>query len=247
MKYGLNPSNAKCLIVGLRCLKMFYESGSLPARSIDLECLYRGSMLRSQILVILYNSAVAENPILQSPLCDATDIVQAGCHVSRRATKLLAQFEKDCSDNELIDVSSHYCTRLAACGRKDTRVVLLVAECLLFSLRYTNMDPNHMSQFLLKHKSKDLFRYLPINTKDTLDTLSVAICKKDSSCIVKVPWTYSLDKVSTRSVVLDNGAASVPCTYLLEACIHDYFTILQNGIDSAKTAYTTGNHVDTDK
>ena len=240
MKYGLNPFNVKSLIVGLRYLKMFYESDSLPAGSVDLECLYRGSMLRSQLLVTLYTSAIAENPMLQSSFYDAGDIVQASCHVSRKATRFLTQFEKTCSENELMDVSSHYCMRLAACGRKDTKVMLLIAECLLFSLRYANMDPSDMTQFLLKHKSQDLFKYLPINTKDTLDTLSKAICKKESSYTVKVPWTYALDQVSTRSVVLDNGAARVPCTYLLEACVDQYFTTLQSGLDFAKTAYSTG-------
>jgi len=223
---------------------MLYEGDSLPAGSVDLECLYCGSMFRSQLLVLLYTSAVAENPMLQSSFCNASDIVQASCHVSRKGTRILAQFEKCCDENELMDVSSHYCIRLAACGRKDTRVMVLVAECLLFSLRYANMDPSDMSQFLLKHKSKDLFKYLSINTKDTLDTLSKAICKKESSYVVKIPWRYALDQVSTRSVVLDDGAACVPCIYLLEACVGHYFTILQSGLDSAKTAYSTGTVLD---
>lgn len=157
---------------------MFYECDSLPAGSVDLECLYCGSMFRSQVLVTLYTSAVAENPMLQSSFCDASDIVQASGHVSRKAIRFLTQFEKCCNENELMDVSSHYCIRLAACGKKDTRAMVLVAECLLFSLRYANMDPSDMSQFLLKHKSKDLFKYLSINTKDRLEALSKAICKK---------------------------------------------------------------------
>ena len=225
--------------MGLEFSKMFYECDSLPAGSVDLECLYCGSMFRSQLLITLYTSAVAETPTLQPSFCDASDIVQASGHVCRKAIRFLTQFEKCCNENELMDVSSHYCVRLAACG-KDTRAMVVVAECLLFSLRYANMDPSDMSQFLLKHKSKDLFKYLSIGTKDRLETLSKAICKKESGYIVKIPWRYALNQVSTRSVVLADGAACVPSTYLLEACVDHYFTILQSGLDSAKTAYSTG-------
>lgn len=218
---------------------MFYESDSLPTGSVDFECLYQGTMLRSQLLVTLYKSAIADSPELHSnSTFTAADISQI--NLCQKVTKLVAQFDNTCNENELIDVTSHYCARLAACGRKETRHLLLVAESLLFHIRYTNMDRDSVSQFLLQHKSKNLFKQLPTSTKDRLDDLSKAICDKDDTCNVKLPWTCVLDLVRSRTVTLNSGTAHVPCTYILQASLDHFCDELRKGLDSARAAYRTG-------
>ena len=220
---------------------MFYETDSLPTGSVDLECLYQGTMLRSQLLVVLYKSAIADNPELQSnPTFIAADISQI--NLSRNTTKLVAQFDNACSENELMDITSHYCMRLAACVRRDTRHLLLVAETLLFSIRYTDMDADALSQFLLQYKSKELFKRLPTSTKEELNVLSKAIYNKDSKYSVMIPWTCVLDLVRSRTVTLDNGNAYVPCTHLLQASLEHFCSELHEGLTSAKLAYRTGKN-----
>lgn len=224
--------------MGLSFRKMFYESDSLPTGSVDLECLYQGTMLRSQLLVTLYKSAIADNPELHSnSTFAAADISQT--NLSAKTKRLVAQFDSTCSENELMDVTSHYCMRLAACGRKGTRHLLLLAESLLFSIRYNKMDPDALSQFLLQHKSMDLFKHLPTSTKE-LNVLSKAICSKDNKHTVMIPWTCVLDLVRARAVTLDSGNAHVPCTYILEACLDHFSSELLKGLDSARAAYRTG-------
>ena len=225
-------------------LKMFYEDDSLPTGSVGLECLYQGTMLRSQLLVTLYKSAIADNPALHSNSnFTAADISETS--LSAKTRRLVAQFDDNCSENELMDVTSHYCMRLAACGRKDTRHLLLVAESLLFSIRYSNMDPDALSQFILQYKSMDLFKHLPINTPEELNILSKAIYSKDNKHSVMVPWTCVLDLVRSRTVTLDNGNAHVPCTYILQAALDHFCDQLHRGLDSAKAAYKTGKKLNT--
>ena len=220
---------------------MFYEADSLPTGSVDLECLYQGTMLRSQLLVSLYKSAIADNPELHSnPTFTAADISEI--NLSRKTTRLVAQFDDACSENELMDITSHYCMRLAACVKKDTRHLLLVAETLLFSIRYNNMDADSLSHFLLQHKSKRLFKKLPISTKEELNVLSKAICDKDTKYSVTIPWTCVLDLVCSRTVTLDSGDARIPCTYLLQASLDHFCSELRNGLNSAKLAYRTGKN-----
>ena len=228
--------------MGLGFRKMFYETNSLPTGSVDLECLYQGAMLRSRLLVTLYKSAIADNPELHSnPTFTAADISEI--NLSRETTRLVAQFDNACSENELMDITSHYCMRLAACVKKDTRHLLLVAETLLFSIRYTNMDTDTLSQFLLQHKSKELFKQLPISTKEELNVLSKAIYDKDTKCSIVIPWTCVLDLVRSRTVTLDNGNAHVPCTYLLQASLDHFCSELCKGLNSAKLAYRTGKNL----
>ena len=221
--------------------KMFYEIDSFPTGSVDLECLYQGAMLRSQLLVTLYKSAIADNPELNSnQIFTAADISEI--NLSRKTTRLVTQFDNACSENELMDITSHYCMRLAACVKKDTRHLLLVAETLLFSIRYTNMDADAMSQFLLQHKSKELFKKLSISTKEELNALSKAICNKDTKYSVTMPWTCVLDLVRSRAVTLNNGNAHLPCTYILQASLDHFSNELHKGLNSAKLAYKTGKN-----
>lgn len=220
---------------------MFYENDSLPTGSVSLEGLYQGAMLRSQLLVTLYKSAIAKNPALHSNSnFTAADVSETNLSVKTR--RLVAQFDDSCSENELMDVTSHYCMRLAACGRKATRHLLLVAESLLFSIRYSNMDPDALSQFILQHKSMDIFKNLPINTTEGLNVLSKAIYSKDNKYSVMVPWTCVLDLVRSRTVTLDSGNAHVPCTYILQAALNHFCSELRRGLDSAKAAYKTGKN-----
>lgn len=219
---------------------MFYESDTLPSGSVDLECLYQGTMLRSQLLVTLYKSAIDDNPELHcNSTFSAADVSQI--NVNAKTRRLANQFDKTCSENEVLDVTSHYCIRLAACGRKDTRHLLLVAESLLFSIRYNKMDPDALSQFFLRHKSMDLFKHLPTSVKE-LNVLAKAICSKDNDYSVMVPWTSVVDLVRRRTVTLDSGNAHVPCTYLLQASLDHFCRELHNGLDSAKLAYRTGKN-----
>ena len=218
---------------------MFYDSDSLPTGSVGLECLCQGTMLRSQLLVELYKSAVTENPALHSNSnFTAADVSETNLSVKTR--RLVAQFDDNCSENELMDVTSHHCMRLAACGRKDTRHLLLVAESLLFSIRYNNMDADTLSQFILQHKSMEVFKNLPINSTEELNVLSKAIYSKDNKYSVMVPWTCVLDLVRSRTVTLDSGNAHVPCTYLQQAALDHFCSELCKGLDSAKAAYKTG-------
>lgn len=222
---------------------MFYETDSLPNGSVDLECLYQGTMLRSQLIVKLYKSAVADNPELHSnSTFTAADISHT--NLSGKTTRLVAQFDDTCSENSLMDITSHYCMRLAACSRKDTRHLLLVAEALLFSIRFTNMDPDALSQFLLDHKSMELFKQLPIGNNKELNVLSKAIYNKDNKHIVSVPWTCVLDLVRSRTVTLDSGNAQIPCTYLLQASLDHFCSKLREGLDSARVAYRTGKKLE---
>ena len=220
---------------------MFYEYDSLPTGSVDLECLHQGSLLRSQLLVTLYKTAITENYELHSnSMFTAADISQI--NLCQKATRLVSQFDSACSESGLMDVTSHYCMRLAACGRKDTRHLLLVAESLLFSIRYASMDPDAISQFLLQHKSMKLFKQLPTSSKDELNALSQAICNRNDKYYVNLPWTSMLDLVRSRSVTLNSGNAHVPCTYILQASLDHFYSELCKGLDSAKAAYKTGKN-----
>lgn len=221
---------------------MFYEADSLPTGSVDLECLYQGTMLRSQLLVTLYKSAIADSPELHSNPTFITAADISKINLSRKTTRLVAQFDDACSENELMDITSHYCMRLAACVKRDTRHLLLVAEALLFSIRYNNMDADSLSQFLLQHRSKKLFKQLPISTKEELNVLSKAIYDKDTKFSVMIPWTCVLDLVRSRTVTVDSGNAHVPCTYLLQASLDHFCSELRNGLNSAKLAYRTGKN-----
>ena len=218
---------------------MFYESDSFPTGSVDLECLYQGAMLRSQLLVKLYKSAIADNPELNSnQTFTAADISEIS--LSQKTTRLVTKFDNACSENELMDITSHYCMRLAACVKKDTRHLLLVAETLLFSIRYSNMDADAISKFLLQHKSKELFKKLSISTDEELNALSKAIYNKDTKYSVMMPWTCVLDLVRSRTITLDSGNAFLPCTYILQASLDHFSNELLKGLNSAKLAYKTG-------
>ena len=71
---------------------------------------------------------------------------------------------------------------------------------------------------------------------------TIVICDKDNTCNVKLPWTSVLDLVRSRTVILNNGTAHIPCTYILQASLDHFCDELCKGLDSARAAYGTGKN-----